>query len=342
MKIAFLPGAYDGCYYYRGYLPAVYGGMYADLEFSQEKSNERLLAMADKADIVVFQRPNDKTRVELMKLMRQKGKKIVFENDDTYLPGKGVPLNQLGSDKARALAIELQKNLENAAKLADLCVVSTETLAEEWRNKHPNVVVLKNTIDPLDEWSKKPKGDKFRIGVIGSVASNDDYNHIKDQILELANNPNITLVVLGHYKDPKRHQGYEKDEEFWSKLDVEWHEFVPMMRYHKKISDMALDLALIPRKPNYFNQCKSNLKFLEMSLQRIPVIAQTFSGSPYLHDADYLTLADHDWLTPVYNVMNDYDKYAKLADDAHDYVLKNYNIQTYAAEWRNNIEKLCT
>lgn len=342
MKIAFLPGAYDGCYYYRGYLPAVYGGMKADMDFGTGRNNETITKLAMEADVVVFQRPNDVTRVELMKLLKKKGKKVIFENDDTYLPDKGVPLKMLGSDKARELAIALQANLEQAAKVADLCIVSTETLAEEWRQHHEKVIVLKNTVDPLDYWTRKRQKDKFRIGFIGSVASNDDYIHIKDQITELANNKDITLVVLGHFKDPSLHKGFEKDELFWSNLpNVEWHEFVPMMRYYQKVASMQLDLAIVPRQANYFNQCKSNLKFLEMSLLKIPVIAQSFEGSPYLPDANFLTLAKDDWLSPVYDVMNNYDKYDTLANKAHEYVLNNYNIQKYAAEWRNNIEKLC-
>lgn len=342
MRIAFLPGAYDGCYYYRGYLPAVYGGMTADLNFSSERSNERVHEMAMKADVVVFQRPNDRTRVELMRLLKKKGKKIVFENDDTYLPDKGVPLNMLGSDKQRELAIQLQKNLDEACSLADLCIVSTEKLAEEWRQKHNNVIVLRNTIDPLDEWERERGNGKFRIGLIGSVSSNEDYVHIKEQLTELAHRDDITFVVLGHFKNPKLHRGFEKDESFWANLpNVEWHEFVPVMKYYEKVASMKLDIAIIPRRASYFNECKSDIKFLEMSLLRIPVIAQDFKGSPYRQHAEYLTLATDEWLSPVYNAMNDYQKYATLADKAHDYVVTNYNIENYAPTWRANIEKLC-
>ena len=40
---------------------------------------------------------------------------------------------------------------------------------------------------------------------------------------------------------------------------------------------------LIPRGENYFNRCKSNIKFLEASMCEIPVIAQSFTtnDSPY-------------------------------------------------------------
>jgi glycosyltransferase involved in cell wall biosynthesis len=348
MRIFFVPGAYDGCYFYRGYLPAIYGEMecvtdFIGKEMDQKDISERALA----ADAVVFQRPNDVYRVEAMRLLKQKGKFIVFDNDDTYLPGKGVPLNMLGSDKAREIAVRLSENIEKALNIADLVIASTDTLANEYRSmtKSP-VVVRKNTIDPLDEWPRKTQRGKFRIGFIGSVASNTDYYHIKGLIEELAYRIDTTIVVLGSKKGSP---GFEQDDDFWHNLpNVEWHNFVPTTRYHKMLADLALDVALIPRADNYFNRCKSNVKFLECSLQRIPVIAQGFStgDSPYQHrkDKKYMQIAntEDEWRTAVENVRNDREKYATLADKAHDYVLEHYNIETYAKDWKNIIIQYAT
>lgn len=342
MKIFFVPGAYDGCYFYRGYLPAIYGNMTCMTDFSNFDKDE-IMKQCKSADAVVFQRPNDHTRVDLMRELKKMGKFVVFENDDTYLPDKGVPLNMLGSDKARDLAVALSRNIEQALKIADLVIASTETLANEYREMTTApVVVRKNTIDPLDEWPKKSRTDKTRIGFIGSVTSNMDYYHVKDVIKELAERPDVTLVALGNRKGLL---GYEDDDEFWGSIPVEWHEFVPVTRYYKKLNDMNLDIALIPRHDSYFNRCKSNLKFLECSLLRIPVIAQGFASKdgPYegKHDRKYMQVVTHDedWLPTVDKTIKNYPVYAKLADKAHDYVLDNYNITKYAPRWRYIIEQ---
>lgn len=342
MRVFFVPGAYDGCYYYRGYLPAIYGGMTCMTDFATFDADE-IQRRCLEADAIVFQRPNDETRVDLMAALKKKGKFVVFENDDTYLPDKGVPLRMLGSDKARDIAINLSRNIERALKIADLIIASTDTLAAEYRSITTKpIVVRKNTVDPLDEWPKKPRTDKYRIGFIGSVASNMDYYHIKDTIRTLAERDDVTLVALGN---PRGRRGYEDDDEFWTSIPVEWHEFVPVTRYYKKVNDMALDIALIPRADNYFNRCKSNLKFLEMSLLRIPVIAQGFynNGSPYQgkKDKKYMQVVvdDDKWLPTVENTINNYEQYATLADKAHDYVLEEYNITKYAKKWRQIIEQ---
>jgi len=348
IKIFFLPGAYDGCYYYRGYMPAIYGNMTCVTDFiGGGWDRDEMMRRAMEADVVVFQRPNDGYRVELMKLLKLKGKFIVFENDDTYLPDKGVPLNMLGSDKARELAIHLSENLNEGLKIADLVIASTQTLAEEYRQtaKCP-VVVRKNTVDPLDEWPRRTPVGRMRIGFIGSVASNDDYTHIKETIQWLDKNEKVTFVVLGHKRHDERYKGYEKDDEFWDTIkNIEWHDHVPATRYHKKMAEMQMHLALIPRKDNYFNRCKSNVKFLECSLQKIPVIAQGFEtkDSPYQFGKDkkYMQIVtkDEDWLPTIINTLNNYPKYATLAEKAHDYVLEEYNIRKYAKDWRQIIEQ---
>jgi len=347
-KIVFLPGAYDGCYYYRGYLPAIYGGMTPGMMFSDAWDKDKLAERAMEADVVVFQRPNDITRVELGKLLKRKGKKIVFENDDTYLPDVGVPLNMLGSDKQRELAIKLNGYLYEFIGFSDLVIASTEFLADEYRKLHNNVKVLKNCIDPLDSHPRGERDKKFRIGFIGSVTSNKDYEHIQDALRALANRDDVTIVALGFKREQKYTKGFEEDIAFWDSIpNVEWHEFVPVLTYMDKIASLNLDLALIPRNDSYFNRCKSNIKFLEMSLLRIPVMAQGFTtnDSPYqnVYDAKHMQVIvnDEDWLPAVENTIKNYDQYATLSDKAHDYVLKNYNIKKYAPKWREAIETLC-
>lgn len=345
MKIFFIPGAYDGCNYYRSYMPGVYTDSLVSTRFNGKFDGQKMYQLAMDADICVFQRPNTKDRYEVAKLLKQKGKKIIFENDDTYLPDKGVPLAMLSSDKQRDIAKQMNEHLYETLAIADGAIASTPLLAEEFKAINPNVAVLKNCIDPLDEQPKEVNDTgKFRIGFIGSVASNDDYIHIKDQIRELAEDN--TIVVLGMPKDKSNiSDAYAKDFDFWSNLpNVELHNFVPATHYYTKLASMKMDIAMIPRKDSYFNRCKSNLKFLEHSLLRIPVIAQGFSSKdgPYDAEAEYMTVVyDNNWIDPINDIKANPEKYQTLADTAHDYVLKNYNIKKYAKEWRKTILQLC-
>lgn len=346
MKILFLNGSYPFCYYYRGYLPAVYSNNLCVGEFIktyQMPDPNKIREMASRADVIVFQRPQGKETYELALRLKSLGKKIIFENDDTY---SAIPLERLGNDKERALAVEIQSNLVRFLELADGAIASTDTLADEYRQVNSNVVTLKNCIDPLDKFTvRKNDTRKLRVGLIGSVTSNDDYLHIKEQIRKLDERGDITLVIMG----VKRSDGtflptMKEDHDFWASLNnVEWHTYTPITRYMSFVASLALDVAIIPRKDHYFNKCKSNLKFLEMSLLKIPVLAQDFDGSPYQQDSEYLTLVkeNEDWYNYLIDLKESPSKYIEKALKAHDYVLEHYNIKNYAQEWVKQIENLC-
>ena len=313
--------------------------------YHMDVSDDILTKKALEADVIVFQRPSTTPAYELARLLKQRGKKIIFDNDDSY---EGVPLARLGNKKRVEIAKQLSKNLNDFVKLADGITVSTLILAKEYAKLNPNVAVLKNCIDPLDEVPcRKNDTGKFRVGLIGSVTTNDDYNHIKDDLKRLHDRDDVTLVVLGvKLNNGKSMPGLEEDFDFWASLPkIEWHSTVNVTDYYVAVADLALDLAIIPRKEHYFNQCKSNLKFLDMSLLKIPVLAQGFSDgtSPYQGvDEKYLTIVmpNESWYDRIIEIKNSHATYANLASEAHDYVLKEYNIAVYAQTWTDTIKKL--
>ncbi len=346
MRILFLNGSYPFCYYYRGYLPAVYSKNDCVGEFVSTYKMPKPEVIRQKtsdADVIIFQRPQDASVYKLALALKEQGKKIIFENDDTY---SSLPLEKLNNEREVALAQEIESNLKRFLKMADGAIASTEILGNEYREVNPNTVVLKNTIDPLDKFTcKQNTTGKFRVGFIGSVTSNDDYLHIKDTIRKLDERGDTTIVVMG----VKRSDGtylptMKEDHDFWSSIkNIEWHTYVPVTKYMHKLSTLALDVAIIPRKDHYFNKCKSNVKFLEMSLLKIPVIAQGFTDSPYEQDKDYLTLVydNNDWYNKIIEVKENREHFLSLAEKAQEYVLENYNIKTYSHEWVKQIEKLC-
>lgn len=346
MRILFYHGAYPFCYFYRGYLPGVYSGNMVVSDFlrkDRDVDKARLIKMAADADVVVFQRPSDPKLLELARLLRAQGKKIIFENDDTY---EGIPLERLENERQKAIASEQAENLKRFASFADGAIASTKILADEYLKYNNNVAVLKNCIDPSDAFKcKSNTTGKFRVGFIGSVTTNDDYEHIKEDIKRLDARGDITIVVMGvKYSDGTHLPIMNNDYNFWNSLqNVEWHPYCHITEYMYKVSQLALDVAIIPRLDHYFNRCKSNLKFLEMSLLKIPVIAQGMTDGPYENDKDYAQLLyyNNSWYDCIVDTMSNYDKYKQLAVGAHEYVLENYNIKKYAQTWVNTIEQLC-
>lgn len=350
MKVYYIGNRYDGCYYVRCLLPLQAGGWDGDRTslFSKQCSPEQMLKGALNADVVVFQRPDDDARLKTIPLLKQLGKKIVFDNDDTYIPDSGVPTTmQWGQGKQ--ILEKMNINLMEFAKQADMVTTTTEFLAEEYKNYNDNVVVLPNSIDP-DHWDKpkRNKGDKVRIGFVGSVVSNSDSRGIMDILKYLNDRDDVQIVVFGlpsKELDLAR-KVYKEDIEFWESVNIEWQPFVPLNEYAETLNNLELDIMLIPRDDSYFNRAKSNIKFLEASMLEIPVIAQGFKDgkSPYQgkEDSQHLRIAKttEEWIMHIEDLMDKKTR-REQGKEARKYVIKNYNINKTIKLWQKAYKKLC-
>jgi glycosyltransferase involved in cell wall biosynthesis len=353
MKVYYIGGGYEACYYARCFLPMVANGWDGD-KTSMRKPKitpDKMMQGAMNADIIVYHRPIQKEMLESAILLKQAGKKIVLDNDDTYIKDSGVPVAMFKGLKDKMYqAIEtIDTGLKEFAKIADLVTVTTETLAEEYRPYNNNVVILKNCIAP-DDWEEPlEKTDKVRIGIVGSVASNKDYENIIPLLDSLKGREDVQLVLFA--LPPKKEEYklavdlYEPEFKFWEQYNPEWHHFVPVADYQEVLNSLKLDIMLIPRHDSYFNRAKSNIKFLEASMCNIATIAQSFPDglSPYEKDGEYLILADTPelWLERTNDLIEDVEKRKEIAQKARQYVLQNYNIYTEAHLWEDTYKKLC-
>lgn len=348
MRVYYIGNLYDGCYQVRCLLPQIHNcwnGSKISLS-SPTKTNEQIYYEAMLSDVIVFQRPTEKEKVDVVKLLKEAGKKVVFDNDDTYKPNSGVPTSmERVNEKVGKRLEEMNENIEEFVKQADLVTTTTEFLAKEYRKLNKNVIVLKNQIDPFNyEEPLRNTGKKIRVGLVGSVSSNDDYLHIVDTLDYLKSRDDVEIVVFGlpDKDDPRVKQVreiYKKELEFWDKYADERQPFVPMANYYETLNGLRLDLMLIPRQESYFNKCKSNIKYLEASMFEIPVIAQGFTNgdSPYDGDLDgkngFIVKTGHSWLTMVKKLIDNKKLREKTGKTAKKYVLKHYNIEQNYKLW---------
>lgn len=350
MKIYFCNSFLESCWYVRCLVPMQALGADGDRTslISPRIESHRQAQAVLNADIVVFHRPNDWRSLEIAKKLKAQGKFIVADNDDTYK-------NLEGKNLQKALE-KVDTGLDEFCKFADMITCSTETLAEEYRKINKNVVVLPNCIDS-DMWPEPLKNEtnKVRIGFVGSVASNGDYNEIKDTLIELSKRSDIQLVVFAlppQAPDKNDTEGfivremYQSDFDFWHSLNIEWQPFVPMKDYIDTLNELRLDMMVIPRKDDYFNRCKSNLKFLEASMLEIPCIVQGFptNDSPYQvnpEDGKYMKIInDSQWLVEIDKLVKNKELRQKMGIEAKKYVLENYSIEKNIYLWEKAYHSL--
>ena len=347
MKPYFIGNAFDGCYYVRCLLPQNQNGWAGEKEHlsAPRKSLEVVAKEILDYDTIIFQRPDEMVRVDVAKKLKALGKKIVFDNDDTFknIDVKNIKLIERLDTKVKAT--------DEFLKIADLVTTTTEFLANEYRELSDNVIILPNCIEPYD-WGevKKNKTDKVTIGIVGSTTSTRDFLQIENLLHNLNNMPDVQIVMFGLPVRTKQTERvakmYTKEYDWWNQFDIEWQPFVNIHEYADILNGLMLDIMLIPREDNYFNHCKSNVKFLEASMCEIPVIAQGFEDglSPYqgVEDSKYLEIAHNnkEWLVKTLSLINDKALRDKMGKEAHEYVLTNYNIHDKGKLWREEYQKL--
>jgi glycosyltransferase involved in cell wall biosynthesis len=346
MKVYFVGSGLPGSYNVRCLFPLQACGFDGDRTtfLLKQSTPENKARAALDAEIVVFHRPVSKHLLELARILKKQGKKIVMDNDDTLKEDNGFKFNEYMDEKRVEKGIEkMTLALDQFAKEADLITCTTEFLKSEYKKLNKNVVVLPNCIDPFYfPTPKRNETEIIRIGITGSVGVTNDIEALKPIINHYQNDPRVRLVLLSI--PPKGENDiykelYSEQYAYWSSVNIEWHPFAKVEEYYNKLNDLKLDMVIIPRFDSYFNRAKSNLKFLENSMLEIPTIGQSFStkDSPYENpeDAKHLLLAGNteEFIAQIEKLIADKDLRLKMGQGAKKYVEEVYSIGSNAHLW---------
>ncbi len=337
MRVYYITSGLQGCYYYRCFQPMSANGWDGDQTTlnHKQKTPENKARAAQASDVVVFHRPDDPRKLELARMLKQAGKKIVFDNDDTYKDDNGFRVNEyLDKERMERKMASMNETLDAFIKEADLVTCSTDFLNKEYKQLNPNVVTLPNLIDPMmfDE-PERNEGEDVRVGFGGSVSCTSDFYIAVDLV---RNVPEVQWVMQGlpSDKDNKVYRELYHDEfSILETIDVEWHPFCDFHEYFDLINSLKLDIMIIPRNDTYFNRCKSNIKFLEASMFEIPVIAQGFEDglSPYQvdkEDAEHMIIAYtvEEFEAAIRDLASNKEKRREMGRKAREYVENKYDI----------------
>lgn len=355
MRVYYVSSGTFGCYIVRCLLPLIANGWDGDHTsiHPMNLTAENKARAAQNADIVVFHRPEDRRKLELARLLKKQGKKIVMDNDDTYKDKGAIKLNTYFNEErvARGLG-DVNRIVDQFILEADLVTTTTEYLADEYRKLNKDVVVLPNCIDPFyfDE-PLRNETDVVRIGITGSLGMSSDLDELAPIIKHYEHDKRVKIVFFSlpanREANPIITRAYEHEYNFLDSVDVEWHPLVNADVYYDKINSLKLDLMIIPRADNGFNRAKSNLKFLESSMFEIPVIAQGFADgkSPYQvnpEDSKHMVIVTEKegWIPAIEKMINDKEGRREMGRLAKEYVIKNYNIEDKAHLWEEAYQKL--
>jgi glycosyltransferase involved in cell wall biosynthesis len=196
MNIFFLTETESGCYKWRGAIPAKYlrrRGHTVQIFSDNLQAHEA-------PDVLVIFRAHYPDAGRLLAWCKQRSIRVIFDTDDALdrVPRENVHHRELQGrlDLYRFL-------LENA----DIVTTTTTVLADDLRQRNPNVVVLPNSADP-EEWTVRPRRNDVRVGWTGSATHFHDLAVALPPLRELQKRNPFTLVLQGLCDRPSLHEFY--------------------------------------------------------------------------------------------------------------------------------------
>jgi glycosyltransferase involved in cell wall biosynthesis len=270
-------------------------------------------------DVVLLQRQIGDERLEAMRRMQAFSRAFkVYELDD-YLPN--LPMK---SAFRAHMPKDILKSLRRGISYADRFVVSTQAMAEAFKDFHPHIRVVKNRLDPR-QWrgltSQRRSSSKPRVGWAGGAGHAGDLEMLTDVVKALASE--VEWVFFGMCPDQLRPYIHE------------FHSGVAIEQYPLALAGLNLDLALAPVEQNLFNECKSNLRLLEYGACGFPVICSDVRC--YQDDLPVTRVKNRfkDWLEAIRMHLADLDAAARMGDELRAAVSREWMLEGQGLEaWR--------
>jgi glycosyltransferase involved in cell wall biosynthesis len=291
------------------------------------------------ADMVIIQREFAKNVDDYQKvvaLARENKKPIIFELDDLlfFLP-KTHPDRQ-GVYYAPSLLPMFQALIE-----ADFVTVSTRELHAALVDFNPNVAVLQNYFDDT-LWQLRPPVRKdsahemLTIGYMGTNSHRPDLSAITPALLEIASR------YLGRVRF--RFWGVQPPAQLLALPQVEWvsEHFVSYPEFAAFFQTQSADIFIAPLADNFFNRCKSSLKFFEYSALGAAGIFSRLE--PYetvvTHQENGLLAASLDeWRDGLVELIENDELRFQLAANAQASIRQNWLLSQNAFRWKDAFER---
>jgi len=327
-KVLFIVNHLDGGQRYRGFNMSEYlrlSGIESKVFLDNEI--ERWIDSIFEYDIMVLYRLFFTPLIrDLILKYREIGMPVIYDIDDYIFDVKALPLLNVRGVSKDELGQVIQKH-RKVLDLCDCCIVPTERLAELSKELGKDTYVIRNglsqeLIDISESaYSKKPNKDNIvKIGYFSGTTTHDkDFLVAADSILRiLKENENVFLCIGGHINIDERFDKFQERIELLPYVD--W----KLLPYNISIAD----INIVPLEVNVFNNSKSELKYFESALLRIPTVASptesyTFAIRNGING--FIATSKEDWYRYLKILIEDMMLRQKMGEEAYKQALSYYS-----------------
>jgi len=206
------------------------------------------------ADILFFERPQDKSYLEAIELAKDYNIPVWIDFDDNLfdLPDYNPGYSHYNKKNIREI-------VANCIKLADVVTVSTQAVKDAYEYLNPNIIVIENALNDYNFPLKKVQQKFKTISWRGSNTHRRDLLSCSQGIFNIAEKyiKDWAWVFIGG----------KVNGDLWYITDGVKNHFnmkeSDIITYHKYIKDLAPTIQIVPLVNNEFNKGKSNIAWIE-------------------------------------------------------------------------------
>ncbi len=322
---------------------------------------------------IFFRCPYTDTVGDFIKLAKEHNKTVLFDIDDLVIDQKytdQIKYVQKMNTQERTLYDDGVNRMRKTLLLCDGAITTTERLAEELKNFVPDVFINRNVasdrmvelsekavfnrdvfpFQPTDANLKKQQiqeknevlerihSGMIRIGYFsGSITHNSDIEMILPALKAIMQkHKNVELYFCGEMDVP------EELKQFADRIIAK--PFVPWEELPKLIA--SVDINIAPLENNIFNEAKSENKWVEAALVKVPTVASKIGAfEKMIEDGETGILCEtlEDWEKNLDKLIQEKNYRDTIAANAFEFVKHNaISIETGYALSQYIISKMTT
>ena len=336
-----------------------------DHQIQQLESNGLSAAKVDAWDLtmdhlgggrcfVIFRCPITPFVEEFIKKAQSLNKKVIFDIDDLVVDTRYTDtieyLDSMSSDE-RALYDDGVQRMGATLKACGSALTTTERLAVELGTLVPEVFINRNTAseEMLDysnralferdvlpslpsekveekdrqhwEWAmnhaRAEEAGPIYIGYFsGSITHNDDFAILLPVLASIMESRrDVRLKVVGELDIPKELEAYADRIETVGFCD--WQQLPSLIA--------SVDINIAPLRVTVFNEAKSENKWVEASLVKVPTVASNVGAFAHMIENGVTGLlcdTNEDWQRALLSLVDDQPLRKRIANAAHEFCLE--------------------
>lgn len=289
--------------------------------------------------VAIFYRvPGFEVQLESIARAKELGMRTIWEVDDLIFDAELYETNSNLKDLDNRVRTSILNGvpLYRAAMLAcDCCIASTQALADAMRACGVSSVhVVNNALDDqtlfiAEEINAQRRRHDGLIRIVygsGSASHDSDFRECADALLQvLKENYHARLTIVGTLNLPATFKMVESQVER-----------LPPSDYATYLTHLAkCDINIAPLETSVFNDAKSNIKYLEAAIVKLPSICSPtaeFLNTVTHGETGLLARGNAEWKECLTALIEDAPLRARIARKAYEHVLLHYTPNVIARE----------